>query len=70
MDIAKDKERANAFLKRLIIAQATMINCVVTCVVRINIYNDIDNVVELQEAIPPFCLGSTAVCRAGSPMGT
>jgi len=56
--IAKDKMRAYAFLKELVIAQATMTNCAVTCVVRMNIYNEINSLVELREKIPPFALGA------------
>jgi hypothetical protein len=58
VEIAKDRMRAEAFLKKLVIAQVTMTNCAVTCVVRMNIYKEIDSLVELREKIPPLALGA------------
>lgn len=58
VEIAKDKVRATAFLHKLVIAQVTMINCAIACNVRMNIYNDIDSLVELRERIPPYALGA------------
>jgi len=58
VEIAKDPLRLRTFVHGLVFTQATFINCVVTAVVRMNVYNEMDGFVELREAIPPFALGA------------
>ena len=58
VEIAQDPIRWGGFLTNLLIAQVTMANCAVCCVVPMDIYNQIDSVVELRELIPPYALGA------------
>jgi hypothetical protein len=58
VEIAKDQSRWRTFLYGLVYTQATFINCAVTALVRMSVYNEMDNYLELREAIPPFALGA------------
>ena len=37
-----------------------MANCGVSCIIRMNVYNEVSSILELQEVIPPYALGATA----------
>jgi hypothetical protein len=58
VEIVKDAIRWRPFVQALVYAQATFINCAVTAVVRMNVYNEMDSLLELREKIPPFALGA------------
>jgi len=58
VEIAKDSRKCTAFLRGLVLAQATFVNCAVTAVVRMNVYAEMDKYVQLREAIPPFAFGA------------
>ena len=58
VEIAKDPTRWRDFIKGLVYSQATYINCAVTALVRMNVYNEMNGFIELREPIPPFALGA------------
>ncbi|HZL66976.1 MAG TPA: hypothetical protein VFC29_06550, partial [Candidatus Limnocylindrales bacterium] len=58
VDIAKDPDIAKGFLGQLSILQAVMVNCGVSCVVTMDIYNDVSPLLDLRKVVPPYALGA------------
>ncbi len=58
VEIAKDKNRARAFFDKLCIAQISFVNCAVSAIVPMNIYEGVSSLLELREVIPPYALGA------------
>ncbi len=58
IEIAKDQILWRHFLQQLVNAQVCMIHCNVTAVIRMNVYNEVDALIELREHMPPYALGA------------
>jgi hypothetical protein len=58
VEIVKDSGKAERFLQRLCMAQATVVNCGITCMVPMNIYNEVSSLLNLREVIPPYALAA------------
>ena len=58
VDIAKDPDIAKGFLGQLSILQAVMVNCGVSCVVTMDIYNEVSSLLDLRKVVPPYALGA------------
>lgn len=56
--ISKDPKKAKNFLLNLCLTQATFVNCVVTCVVPMDIYNGISSLLDLRTVVPPYALAA------------
>jgi hypothetical protein len=56
--LAKDGKKANDFLKNLCITQQTVVNCGISCIVNMHIYNDISSLLDLRKVIPPYALAA------------
>jgi len=56
--LAKDSDKAEDFLIHLSMAQASFINCAVTSIVPMNIYNDVSSLLDLRDSIPPYALAA------------
>ena len=58
VELAKDPVLWRHFLQQLVNAQVCMIHCNVAAVIRMNVYNEVDALIELKEHIPPYALGA------------
>ena len=56
--IAEDPKRAMEFLVKLSLAEILFLNCAVTAIIPMDIYNEMDSVLKLQEVIPAYALGA------------
>ncbi len=56
--IAKDADKAAAFIKELTSLQLWLVNCGVSAIVDMSIYNSVDSVLDLRTVIPPYALGA------------
>ena len=56
--IAHDPQKADLFLRTLCIAQLSTVNCAFSCIVNMNIYNDVSSRLDLREVVPPYALGA------------
>jgi len=57
ISIAERKE-GNEFLKKLSIAQVGMMNCGVSCIVNMDIYNGVSSLLDLKKVVPPYAVGA------------
>ncbi len=59
VEIAKDQARADNFFRKLSVLQATVVNCGVTCMVPMKLYNEVNSAFpSLREEIPPYALAA------------
>ncbi len=58
ISIAADPDKSHDFLKTLCIAQATVVNCAVSCTVPMDVYKGVSSLLELREVIPPYALAA------------
>jgi len=58
VEIAKDPILRGAFFAKILACQATIVSCAVACVVRMNVYSEIDELIKLRETIPPYALAA------------
>jgi Protein of unknown function (DUF3800) len=56
--LGNDPERAERFLAGLVLTQISSVNCSVTSIVPMSIYNDISSLLDLRQVIPPYALGA------------
>ena len=56
VSLAADPKRANDFFKFLCITQCGLINCAISCIVPISLYNQVNP--ELAKIIPPYAYGA------------
>src|SRR5438477_2270500 len=54
--IAQDMKKAADFFKNLCIAQQSVVNCGVSCIVKMSIYNEVSSLLDLRKVIPPYAL--------------
>jgi Protein of unknown function (DUF3800) len=58
IELAKDPERYEAFLKVLSQLVATTVNCGISAIVNMSIYENVSSVLDLREVVPPYALGA------------
>jgi hypothetical protein len=58
LEIAKYPDRWAQFLHALVLAQSCFMNCAVTAVVNMTVYNEMNKYLELKENVPPYALGA------------
>lgn len=58
IELAKDKERAQQFLRSISEVQFTNVSCGISCIVNMDVYGDISSVLDLREVVPPYALGA------------
>ena len=58
IEIAKTPARAKEFFAKLCNAQLSLVHCGVSCIVPMQIYDEINALLELQELVPPYALGA------------
>lgn len=56
--IAKDIDKARRFFRSISIAQQTIANCGISCIVDLKIYNDVSSLLDLRKVIPPYALAA------------
>lgn len=64
IQIAKSPSKGSEFLKKLTIAQMGMVNCGVSCIIDMDVYNEVSDVLQIREIIPPYALGARACVSA------
>jgi hypothetical protein len=61
--IARDEKRAQDFFKQICISQLSMVNCGISCVVNMKIYDGISSLLDLRKVVPPYALAART-CHA------
>jgi hypothetical protein len=56
--IGKDLPKAEKFLRDICLAQQTIVNCGISCIVDLKIYNEIGSLLDLRRVIPPYALAA------------
>jgi hypothetical protein len=56
--LAKDQDKAKEFLFKLTIIEVTYVNCSITAIVPMSVYNGVSSLLELREVVPPYALGA------------
>lgn len=56
--IAKDPDAAELFLHRLAVTEVTALHCGISCIVPMDVYNDISSLLDLRKVIPPYALAA------------
>ncbi|MCU1256911.1 MAG: hypothetical protein JWM83_3210 [Candidatus Angelobacter sp.] len=56
--IAKDMDKAQRFFRNICIAQQTIANCGISCIVDLKIYNDISSLLDLRRVVPPYAIAA------------
>jgi hypothetical protein len=56
--LANDPPRANQFFHRLCIAQQTVVNCGISCIIDMGIYREVSSLLDLRQVVPPYALGA------------
>lgn len=58
VEMAKDPQRAAEFLKSLAYVQIAHVHCGISCIVPMDVYEDVSSVLDLREVVPPYALGA------------
>lgn len=58
--IGRDFPRATEFFKNICIAEQTMVNCGISCIVDMRIYNSVSSLLDLRKVVPPYALAARA----------
>jgi Protein of unknown function (DUF3800) len=58
LNIAKDIDKAKAFIFNLSCVEACMVNCVISCIVPMAVYNGVSSHLDLRTVIPPYALAA------------
>ena len=58
LELAKDKDKAKTFLFNLSLAEAGLVNCVISCIVPMVVYDGVSSLLDLREVIPPYALAA------------
>jgi hypothetical protein len=58
VEIAKDEKRAREFLRRLCQVPVMLVNCSISCMVSMDIYNGVSSLLDLRKVVPPYALGA------------
>jgi hypothetical protein len=56
--LAQDLIRAKEFVTNLSALELTMVNCAVTAIIPMDVYNGVSSLLELREVVPPYALGA------------
>jgi hypothetical protein len=58
IELAKDPDRAETFLKGIANIQVTNVACGISCIVSMAVYNEVSTLLDLREVVPPYALGA------------
>lgn len=58
ISLGKDPKRAQAFFLNLSIAEATVVDCAVTGIVPMDVYNGVSSLLDLRKVVPPYALAA------------
>jgi hypothetical protein len=58
VEIAKNPDIAKGFLGQLSILQSLMTNCGVSCIVTMDVYNEVSTLLDLRKVVPPYALAA------------
>jgi len=58
IELAKDPERAQQFLRSIAEVQISNVKCGISCIVQMDVYEEISSVMNLREVVPPYALGA------------
>jgi hypothetical protein len=61
--ISKDPKRGASFFQKLCKAQQSMVNCGISCIVEMKIYDNISSLLDLRSVVPPYALAARS-CMA------
>ncbi len=64
IQLAKDSKRANEFLKNLCVTECCLINCAVSCIVPMDMYDGVSSLLDLREVVPPYALAARTCIKA------
>jgi hypothetical protein len=56
--LAKQPEKADQFLKQLSMLQVGWMHCAISCIVRMEVYNEISSLLDLRDIVPPYALAA------------
>jgi hypothetical protein len=56
--IAADEKKAQEFLLQLTITEAAVVNCSVTALIPMNVYNGVSSLLDLRKVVPPYALAA------------
>jgi len=56
--LSRDPEKAQKFLHQLAMTEVSTMHCGISCMVPMDLYNDISSLLNLREVIPPYALGA------------
>jgi hypothetical protein len=56
--LGKDLKRASSFFEKLCIAEQSLLNCGISCIVDMKIYNSVSSLLDLRKVIPPYALAA------------
>jgi len=56
--LARDTKSAMEFLHKLAIIQVAAMHCGISCIIPMEIYNDVSTLLPLDEVVPPYALGA------------
>jgi hypothetical protein len=62
--LAKDTHKALLFLQSLCALQVLCVNCGLSCIVDMDVYNGVSSLLDLRAVVPPYALGART-CLAG-----
>lgn len=58
VELARDQERAQRFLRAIAEVQINNVHCGISCIVNMSVYEEISSVLDLREVVPPYALGA------------
>lgn len=58
VEIAKDAARATEFLKWISQVQMSFVHVGISCIIDMNIYREVNSLLDLREVVPPYALGA------------
>jgi hypothetical protein len=58
IELAKDPKKARDFLLKIVLAQVTIVNCSITAIVPMDVYNGVSSLLDLRKVVPPYALGA------------
>ncbi len=56
--LANDPDRANEFFFEISVLQVTFVHCAITVIVPMDIYREVDSLLELRQKVPPYALAA------------
>ncbi len=56
--LSQSPKKANEFIQKLAMAEVSTMHCGISCMVPMDVYNDISSLLPLNEVVPPYALGA------------